>query len=159
MNAFGGALLLFTAGYLVFLCISAFRLMHIAMAAKIPLELLSAVVAARRHYGLHTVASFIAAALLAGLKGVLLLTGHYSNPGVLARLAVGDANDGIVATLGLVPCFLVGIAIAEALFFVRYDAYLRMIYALRSLLKLNLHLEPDRQEKPSSTGPPVPHKR
>lgn len=94
MNTLGGVTLVLAAEYLVFLSDSAFRLMNASAAAKTPTELLKAVVAARRHYGFHALASFVSGAALAGAIGILSLTVRYSNPGVLAWLAFGDGSGG-----------------------------------------------------------------
>ena len=143
MSGTGGVLLFLAAGYLAFLCASALRVMKLCAAAKTPVELLKAVVNARRHYGVQSVGSFISAAILAGVKGVAMLAGHYDNPNMLIRLALGTTDDGFVGKLGLVACVLIGVAIVEAVSFVRYDAYLRMIFALRKLLNLDLQITPD----------------
>ena len=144
MNIVGGILLVLSAAYLVFLCISAIRLMRSCVLGCEPHELLKAVATTRRHHGIHAVASFASAALLGCSKALLLLTGHYENPGFLAHLALGDTSESTAAKLGLTVCLLVGLALAEAVSFVRYDAYLRMIYALRKHLNLDMQLTSDR---------------
>lgn len=142
MNLLGLALILGSAAHVVYLCVKAFRLTKLLSSAKNANELLVAVVKARRHYGLHAAAAFVAAAVLACAKGALVLTGAYQNPPVFMRLAVGDATGSGIVALGLVVCVLLATSVVEVIFVIRYDAYLRMMYALRKFVNLDLRLSP-----------------
>lgn len=140
MNIFCAILLLVTLGYAAYLFVSAFRSMRSVVASQSPSELLNAVVAARRHYGFQLTACLVSSAVIACLKGVLFLVGAYANPGMFTRLAFGDKGDDIISAFGLVGVSLIAISIVQAVLFIRYDAYLRMIFALRKYLNLDLKI-------------------
>src|SRR6267154_1410984 len=101
MNLIGFLTLLFTSVYIVFLCITPFVLIRKLAAAANPLELLKAVIAAKRHYGINALLSLAFAAGSVMAKAVALLTGNYSDPKVFARLAFGPDGTDIVSRLGV----------------------------------------------------------
>src|ERR1044071_3990243 len=140
MNTIAASLMLVVIAYFIYLCLSAFRVPRTTVCAKSPMELLNAVAHGRSHHGFQVLVSLSLTLLSATIKAIAAMTGNYEKPPLIARLAFGTADNSIAAKLGLIGLCLILVTIIEAVLFIKYDAYLRMMVALKTWLKLDVQI-------------------
>ena len=148
MNAAGLISFPLIIGYLLFLCVSAVRRLRRMITMVSPVDLLNFVSVSRRHYGLHATICITAAPLFVGAKSIALLAGAYAAPGYFGQLAFGTADgQDLVSKLGLNACLLLVAFVFLSLAFIKYNAYLRILFVLREYLHLDIQLLQPRNKK------------
>lgn len=123
-------------GYLIWLCLRGWSLLRRTLSANSAQEILNNVLAKKRFYFRQAIVSFIALALLTGVKAVLILAGKFS-AGLFTAMIFGTATNENVFDMigwgGVLVVFTSAICWYQHL---KSNHHLQVLYAFRKQLGL-----------------------